>query len=843
MKYMSRSIDIIIEGGFFFSIRKEDAVMKRPLLWFSILFVLGMAIASTGEGKSIIFVGIILGLWIIGWLFMKVERSHVLTILLLVIFYFIGAGRYEFAELRNQSAWEGGEEKETTTLLKGTIVSNPSLDGNRLLFDLRVTEVASDGIMQRWSDEKVRVYLTYEKYEETLEAKAWSRGHRVQLSGVLKQPMNATNFDAFDYRNFLLKQRIHWTFHVQGADQASIIGHHQASIAQLASYVDRFRELLASQLDLLYEQPAAGFMKGLIIGIREDLDPTAYEEFSRVGLTHILAISGLHVGLFVGALLWLLGRLPITRESKFSWTMWAVPFYVIMTGAAPSVLRAGIMAMIALYLARRNLLKDGLNILAFTAILMLTWNPFYMHQISFQLSFLVTAGLIMFVPMLSAILPITNRVLNATFAVTIVAQIVSFPLTIFYFNHFSFMSLTANLIMVPMYSFIVLPFGTFTLIFSFIAADLSAWLARIVQWTVEQSFAWVAFFDSSEGSQTIWATPPFEWIAIYYVCIWSILLLWTNRLPQWFRFRTGFLLISVLLLGGVVVFAYQNGWGERGSAKIAFLDVGQGDAILIRTPHGRHILVDGGGTNRFIKPGEEWKLRRDPYEVGKDLIVPLLKKRGIHQLDALFISHADQDHIGGLQAVIEEIPVARVFFNGTVKSSPVASKWFATAIAQKIPLIPAKRGDTIAIDPDTTIQIIHSGAIRNGIRLHEKQNEVSLVSLLKIYTRTLLLTGDIGSIEEATIMSNHHVQTDLDLIKIAHHGSKNSTSSQWLANWQPRLAIISAGRNNIYRHPHPDTLERLRSHEVLSYRTDLHGEIQFRISPEKFQVRTKIAAP
>jgi competence protein ComEC len=808
--------------------------MKRPLLWFSIFFVLGMAVASTGEWKSIIFVGVILGLWVLAWHFMKVERNNLLAIFLIVIFYFIGAGRYEFAEIHNQSAWEGGEEVETSVLVQGTIISNPLLDGNRLLFDLRV--------QQPWSNQKLRVYLICEKYEETLQVQQWSRGDRVQLLGVLKKPMSATNFDAFDYHHFLQKQRIHWTFHVQGADQASIIGHHQASIAHLASYVDRIRERLATQLDQLYEQPAAGFMKGLIMGIREDLDPTAYEEFSRVGLTHILAISGLHVGLFVGALLWLLGRLPITRESKISWTMWAVPFYVIMTGAAPSVLRAGIMAMIALYLARRNLLKDGLNILAFTALLMLTWNPFYLHQISFQLSFLVTAGLIVFVPMISAMLPITNRLLNATFAVTIVAQMVSFPLTIFYFNHFSFFSLTANLIMVPLYSFIVLPIGTFTLVFSFVTIGLSKWLAQIVQWTVEQSFAWVAFFDSIEGSQTIWASPPLGWIAIYYVCIWSIVLLWTNRMPQWFRFRKGSLFMSVILLGGVVFFAYQNQWGERGTATIAFLDVGQGDAILIRTPHGRHVLVDGGGTNRFIKPGEEWKLRRDPYEVGKDLIVPLLKKRGIHQLDAILISHADQDHIGGLQAVIEEIPVARVFFNGTVKSSPVAREWFATAITQNIPLIPAKQGNTITIDPDTTIQILHSGAANNGIRLHEKQNEVSLVSLLHIYSRTFLLTGDIGAIEEATIMSDdYYVPTEIDLIKIAHHGSKNSTSWQWLANWQSRMAIISAGRNNIYRHPHPDTLERLRSHQVMIYRTDLHGEIQFRISPQQFQVRTKVA--
>jgi competence protein ComEC len=624
------------------------------------------------------------------------------------------------------------------------------------------------------------------------------------------------------------------------------------------SYVDRARTAMGARIASMYDEPVAGFMQGLVLGLLEDVDPETYQSFSEVGLTHILAISGLNVAIYVGAILWLLGRLPLARETRLSWALAAVPVYVLLTGASPSVVRAGIMAMIALYAARRRLLKDGLNVLAAAALAMLAWNPYFLYDVSFQLSFAVTAGIMIGTPLMNRLVRLDRPALQSAVSVTIVAQCASFPLTVTYFNSFSVLSFPANFVVVPVFSVGIMPLGSVGLLLSYVWEGGAAALAFLAERLASLSFRVVAWTSAIDGAASIWPTPPPWWVGAYYAAFFGLLAAAADRLPSPDAFVLGRRLPAFLrrkafrvslcaaAFAGVVVYAYAPNPYDR-SAVVSFLDVGQGDAILVRTPYGKHLLIDGGGTLRFGKPDEEWKMRNDPFEVGADVVVPLLKKRGVQRIDALVLSHADTDHIGGLQAVVDGIPVRRVLFNGTVKEGETSEKLFRTIVTKRIPLTPVYEGMRVQADAATELRVLYPRAPKEGESFVQgEQNERSVVLLMEVYGKTFLLTGDIGAEEEGRIAAELRSEgapappPRIDVLKAAHHGSKTSTTDEWLAATKPFAAVISVGRGNAYGHPHPTVTERLRAARIPTFRTDLHGEVQFRISPRGWSVRTKL---
>lgn len=859
VKHMSRSP---IRGGrFFYAVTGEgERRLRHGIVWAAVCAIAGMATASAG-GMAAIAAALAgtAALWLL------MTKGSVPRTLLFTLVFACCAGWYEFTDTVNVSPVTLGEAEEAEAIIEGVVVSPPELDGDRAVFDVAraSVQVAGQSMVRTNRTERLKVYVRFETPEELAEAAAWRRGDLAALRGTLRAPLAATNFDGFNYRSYIRRHYVHWTLHVKGGEHAMLQRSSGGwSVPGMLSKVDLVRSALAAKLDDLYAEPYAGLMQGLVIGLRDGLDPEVYREFSQIGLSHILAISGLHVGLFVGSALWGLGKLPLTRERRLTAAMALVPFYIVITGASPSVVRAGAMAIIALFLAKKRKLRDGLHVLAFVALLMLAWHPYYLHDVSFQLSFAVTAGLIIGVPKISRLLPIRNRMLNASAAVTITAQLVSFPLTIYYFNGFSLLSFPANFALVPVFSLLVLPLGSTSLLLSFLVPAAG----RAFAWAATQlsalSFRTMELLNGLDGAYTIWASPPLWWIAAYYAAGFGLLHgLSTRRamhaveegtttappppIASDYTFAAAPLVVCSFVLGGLLLYAYMPDAGDnRGT--VSFLDVGQGDSILIRTPEGKRLLIDGGGTLSFMKKGDEWRLRQDPYEVGEDMLVPLLKRRGVQRLDAVFVTHADTDHLGGLQAVVESIPVARVVFNGTVKPTAGAERWFSAVLQRGIPMYAAREGDEWRIDAHTTIRVLYPERSEGGnVRFDMEQNEASLVFLLTMLDRSFLFTGDIGSSEEERILSMEKaaatvVWPKIDVLKIAHHGSKTSSSRNWLAFWNPAAAVISVGRGNHYGHPHPTVTESLDRLGIPTLRTDSHGEIQFEIREGHWRVRTKL---
>lgn len=893
---------------------------ERPLLSFTVCWVVGSAVAClcSGSGFLLTWAGVLLLLVsVMLWGSMSWKYIAVLGLSISV-----AAGYWEWNEAHNVSVLPELLSRSTVELnespveASGTIVSVVERDGDRVDFTMKLTHITlipqgenvsnvMDEPESKELGELIAVQIKLQAEQEIAVAAKWRRGDDVHIIGALEEPAVARNFGGFDYRSFLHTKKIHWLLKGQGVDSVMVSTPESWNPLTLLRLNDKARAILGMEMDQLFQERHSGYMKGLVLGMQDDLDADTFKQFSQLGLTHILAISGMHVAVYVGVLLFLFKRLRLTKETALTVTLFLVPIYVLLSGAGPSIVRAGLMSMIALLAARVGLLKDGLNILAASALVMLIWNPYMLLSVSFQLSFLVTLGLMVYVPLMNPQLSGLPRWLQGAVSVTLVAQLVSFPLTIYYFNQFSLLSFVANLVFVPFITFIVLPLGTVVLVLGRLWGAAAGKVAYVTEMLNNGTFYAVEWINEFAGGVLIWSSPSLLWIGSYYVLLYILLYAAKRRkearsTPQYMedetrplaeiglslntrgkngglggdrirnavypvtaslfvRWSGGILLLSALGLGILLYEGYQSE-SQAGRGSISYLDIGQGDSILITTPSGAHILVDGGGTLSFGQK-EEWRIRRSPFEVGAKVLVPLLKQRGIHRLDAVILTHGDQDHAGGLQAVLEEIPVSALLFNGTLADSESYQELMRTAVAQKVQLYAVRQGMVLAPDDTTELSFLWPREVEGvagvasaktsatsqlkGIPLLEEQNHASVAFRLEMNGRSFLFTGDMDlEAEEEIVQEARQVGINagpaIEVLKVAHHGSKTSTGEAWLKFWRPSVAVISAGVNNLYGHPKAEVLERLKANGATIYRTDQQGEVQMRVLADEIEVRHKL---
>lgn len=846
-------------------------INRRPVIAITTCWLLGNIIFSNNDTITII-------LWIASLLLIAIitvllRRCTIILALILVGCLIAGAGQRYMVDLHNKTAlveeWDNSLIETFETKVIGTITSLVEIDGDRVSFDMETSQIfRNNGVVAHDISEKFKVYITLQAEEELEIAKQWKRGLNIQLTGEISRPAIRNNDGGFDYRQYLKYSRIHWLLKSKGIHSIKQLPDEESfSIIRFKAVIDELRVKISAPLDQLFSKEQSGYLKGLILGIREELDPEQFRQFSTLGLTHILAISGLHVAVFMYIVTVLLRIFRFSKERIIYILLVLIPLYVAITGASPSILRAGLMAMLGLIAVRMNILKDGLHLIAIVALALVIINPYMIHNVSFQLSFIVTIGLIIGVPALSKALPRTKKSkwLMDSLAVTLVAQFISFPLSIYYFNQFHLLSFVANLILVPFISFIVMPLASFVMIISHVHLAITKPFVLIVQWCNEASFNIVALLSKVHQLHFIWATQPIWWIIGWYVLLLAFFaelqtqyanssemvidrnesnketvplhgieelnILYPNRKVSYFR-KHGRLFMITILTVGCLIYAYEPLLFTR-SAYVSFLDVGQGDASYIRTPSGKHILIDGGGTVSFGKSKEQWKLRQDPFEVGKDVLVPLLMKRGVHRLDILIISHLDSDHIGGLIEVIKTIPVEEVWWNGSYKDSADIQQLFSIILEKNITLRSPIIGEKIEVDDATTFEILWPlEVLPTEVEMISEQNEHSLVMILHLFKHSFLYTGDIGERAEENIVnqlySNNEVINDISVMKVGHHGSRYSTGYSWLSYFEPKTSIISVGRYNVYGHPHPLVLSRLEQYNSIIFRTDQLGEVKLR---------------
>ncbi|MFX3624461.1 MAG: DNA internalization-related competence protein ComEC/Rec2 [Ectobacillus sp.] len=672
----------------------------------------------------------------------------------------------------------------------GVIVTPPSIDGDRLSF------VAETG-----QKERLRVSYTIPNRLEKKRLGQLEIGTVCSFRGNMKPAPAPRNTGSFDYKQYLHRQHIHFLFFASSFSSC---------YKKQPSFFDWLLSLRQSSIQYVqknFPSETVGFMNALIYGDRQDLSGEVEEQYQQLGVIHLLAISGSHISLLVAICYYVLLRLGFTRQTATAFLLIIVPLYMFLAGASPSVVRASIMALCILWYFFVSVPISGFDALSITAILMLIWNPYSLYDIGFEFSFVSTAALV-----LSArtIIAQDKGWLRSAVNVAVLSQLASLPITVHYFGQFSPYSLILNLIYVPYLSFLIFPLCLASLILSFVFPPFATLISALLAFLIHISNELLLWCEQLPFRQLTFGQPPLWLTVLYSLVIIALLLAWEGKV--WKRYRLH-LLAALLLLAVVHYIApYVNPYG-----KVTFVDVGQGDCIVVQLPYTKAVyVIDTGGIVQWQR--EEWRSRKNEYNVGKDVVLPYLRHNGIKKIDKLILTHGDQDHAGAALEILEGIAVSEVILG--------KKKRYDKQEQEIIQIALEKATVRIVAAGETWKKGGASFTVLSPFGDEEKDNNQSIVLYAELGGLTWLFTGDLEEEGEKKLMQEYP-NLRADVLKVGHHGSRSSTSEEFIRVLAPQIAVISAGVRNRYGHPHREVLERLRAHKAKVWRTDEDGAILY----------------
>ncbi len=747
-----------------------------------------------------------------------------------------------------------------TVVLAGCVVEPSVLSPGRQQFTLELDRDARARVSLPFDDDVVPQRLEY--------------GQRVEIEARVRTPRNFNNPGSFDYAGYLARQKIFWTAGMARGAVARVLPGRCGWRAMALIFALRGAAL--DRIERLYADPyTSGMMEAMLIGETSQLQKIWTENFRRTGTFHALVISGAHVAVLAGVLLFFLRICSLGEIPALALTAGAAWLYALVSGFSPPVARAA--GGFTLYLIARFFFRRGrvLNLLAAVALVYLLSDPGEMGDASFQLSFLCVAALGgLAAPLLEATTApfarglrdlrnseadayLEPRVAQFRVEVRLAAETIeawvrvpvswcaeglgwlvragifvyemalvslaiqiglALPMAV-YFHRISFTGLTANVIIVPLLEAAV-PIG-FLAIFTgwHVPAALAGWLLKIAALTADWHARWEPGWRVSN--------PPL-WLGLAFA---ASLILFAVGL----RRGRGGVAAGALVAGLFAVVVWQPWTSPRAShlLELTAIDVGQGDSLLVIFPEGRSMVIDGGGVLQFGR-ATQLKARRVNLDTGEDVVSPYLWSRGIRRLDIVVATHAHADHSGGLGALLENFRPRELW----VGANPAAELLRRAAELR----IPVKR-------PNAAAAAYEYGGARMeilspplGFSPAKAGNNDSLALRITYGVHAFLLTGDLEAPMEQLLVADGR-PLHADVLKVGHHGSKTSTSPGFLAAVAPAVAIISDGFENSFGHPHPTVLARLAERHSAILRTDRDGLVTVRSDGHKLSFDSMLWHP
>ncbi|MDQ0244518.1 competence protein ComEC [Bacillus fengqiuensis] len=697
---------------------------------------------------------------------------------------------YVINEQQNQTALSPSQ-----TFFPGRISTIPDINGQTLSFKFRLSE------------ETVIVRYTIPSKEKKNELQQLKTGLSCRLAGKLVKPETERNAGTFNYERYLYQQRIHWILQVSDLSVEQC-----RDDFRMSDIFSRWREMGIRFIGEYVEQPAAGMMQALIYGERKHISQETLQHYQEGGIIHLLAISGLHVSFLAGMIFYLLIRIGINRERATLSLLLILPFYAVIAGAAPSVIRAVMMTVLILIVLFMKTPMTPHDAISLTFLLMLGADPYYIYHIGFQLSFVVSFFLIMSHRLIENI---SSSFWGQLLAASIVSQLSSLPLILYHFYQISLLSLPLNLLFIPFFSIVVLPACLCILCLLLIVPSLGEALALLLNMLLDVSNFLVAFAVTFPHTRLIFGQPSFLVAASLYMGLLWLFAAWESNGKQ--RVWAGGCLVLLMLFQ-----YYQFHMSAEG--RVTVIDVGQGDSILIELPYRKGVyLVDTGGAVSFEK--ESWQEKRHSFEVGKDVLLPFFYARGIRQIDKLFITHGDYDHAGAAETILNNVKVQELVIGKKDSLDELEEKLVKQSRSQGIEVISAEKGDMWREGNFSFYVLSPTGN-------EKSKNDQSLVLYTKLGGLTWLFTGDLELSGEEQLVKDFPLLR-ADVLKVGHHGSKTSSSSLLLDHIKPKAAIISVGKHNRYQHPHSSVIKELENRKVIIFRTDQNGAVHYRFRQNK----------
>ncbi len=756
---------------------------RYPWLWLSgAAILLGLSFASNNRSKN------------------GATASLFAGIFLLAIF------RYQINLPHIDPAHIAFYNESQRAVITGIVSGEPEIRDQNVRLELEAESIALPGNATRSVAGKIILFV--EPYP------AIPYGARVRASGQLNTP---PEFDTFNYRAYLSRQGI---FSVMGSPQTEILAEGLGS--PIYEGILAIKGRAQDAINALIPEPAAALLSGILLGNEANIPADLQEEFRLTGMTHIIAISGFNISILAAILLRLFDPLAGKRLSPWL-TMVGLALYTILVGADASVVRAAIMGG-AYVLGNRILGRPNFNYgsLFLAGILMSLFNPYALWDVGFQLSFAATLGLMLYADRFSNWTrhrlarrfssQAVNRVMgviNEGVLITLAAQLTTLPLMLYYFEQLSLISLIANPLILPVQPAIMLGGGLATLI-GMAALNVARPLAWVIWLLLAYTINMVQFLAKIPFAAIPLRLNGLGLLLVYGLIFAGTYAAWQSPSRK-AQIREKFAAklpatAGVTFAGIAALLTLFWGVGQPdGLLHIHFLDVGQGDATFIQTPGGRQILIDGGISPTTLN-----------NHVGR--LLPFYDR----DLDIVIATHPDADHVAGLPAVAHRFQIRHFINDGADNSASAEYDELLSALAeQRVVPHTARAGERIALGDGVTLHILHPAA--SAGTFDDNNNSVSL--RLTYGDLALLLTGDAERPAEEEML-NSGLPLQAQIFKAGHHGSNSSSSSPFLAAVQPQFALISAGADNAYGHPHPDALQRLTRHGAAILRTDELGSVE-----------------
>lgn len=615
---------------------------------------------------------------------------------------------------------------------------------------------------------KEDLIVTY--YKKDKEQININLGDKILVIGEFTKPASPKIQYLFNYKKYLERKNIY--FKVQAT-----------SIIKLKNNKNIFYEIKK----IIIKRIPNRYLYTFILGDKKYLDKDVIRSYQENGISHLFAISGMHITLLTGMLSKLLKKMKVSEEQEYFIITIFLINYLIIVGLTPSILR-GILFYIFFTLNKLYYFYiKPVNIYLFIISLSLLVNPNYLFDIAFQYSYLISLSLIS----LSSTLQ-SNNYIKSLLKVSIISFIVSIPITIRNFYQINILSIIYNLFYVPLVSIVIFPMSLLVLVIPKLNIIYNIFI--IILETTS------TFFSKINTLKLVFIKLP----NIVYIIYFIIILIYI------FRNKKEYLYILLILLTvhfSIPIISNNN--------YIDIIDVGQGDSILIHLNR-KNILIDTGGDTSYSSNKDG--------EIFFNTIYPTLKSNGIKKLDYLILSHGDKDHIGEAKKIVESIDVNKVIFN--VGSYNYLEKNLIKTLKRKN-IKYYKNIENIYIR-NTPIYFLNTGIYNN-------ENDNSNVLYFIVNNYKFLLMGDAGVDKEKDILDEYSIE-DIDFLKVGHHGSDTSSSKEFIDIMNPKYSIISVGENNRYNHPKKSVLNTLSNSKI--YRTDKDGSIEIKIKSAGYSIET-----
>ena len=791
----------------------------RPALFFLIPFLFGI-IAGEYISIPILWIWVFVLLSFIGSILMRPRSKHLCYVLLHVAVFAGGMLRLEIATVPTISQHFYDQPVSFT----GKTVYQPergeAWDAGYAVGQVQLLSDPSQNV-------SAKLLIRFQDLQSL------RYGKHLTLTGMLRQPKSQRNPGGFDYRAYLNRQKVSGIIYHQGllriGEQSGFLP--LRWIEALRFKTERVIDRVYSGLESFSSNALhAELLKGVLLGKRGDVPTETLNIFRNSGTFHVLAVSGLHVGLVAFFCYFGLSIFRIPKKVLSLLTILAVVIYACLVGFRPSVFRASLMAILFLFASIIDRDADIYNLLAVAASVLLLINPTQVWDVGFQLSFVAVASIVYFVPKMeqplrrlweqteSVDIPAFVRYKNIavkwlimSYLVTFAAQLGTGPLIAYHFYRAYPLGLIVGPFAVGLVSLIVCV-GMVSVCVGFIWLPFAKLLAMVNHAIIFIFLNLIGIFGQKWG---IMKLAPTVGIIIVYIAIILGITHWRKAYEHW-------RIASLIALAVIACWVWDSALHEKGRLlEVITLDVGQGDAAVVRLPDRRTILIDGGIQHAYF---DEKKQRQVDYDVGERIIEPYLDANSIRQLDLVVLTHPDLDHGGGLGHILQNYKVKHILgISDMALDSQTHQRLRTIAKVRDIPYS-FRYKSKIELTADVKLNLLHPIDETSTNLLDENKNDDSLVLKLSYGEVDILFTGDIETNAETRLIRS---QQDLrsEVLKVPHHGSRSSSSARFLDRVQPRYAIFSLGIDNRYQLPHAEVVTRYQERNCVQLRTDELGAI------------------